>query len=946
MLIPLPWVTLLLTLGALGRASGDLCVVGHTNATAGLPAQMWRLSTENQSSLYRWALGRSRLPPPAPTPTPSPRRSQLPAPLTVVHRPDTAVLGDYVYFFGSGISPACQNAPQRFSMQKQAWEALPAMPVCTHGAAIAVAASKIFVLGGSNAQATASTTALAWDPHANSNVGAWGSVTQLPHGSAFGCAAHDAAGSSVILAGGFDGNFVLDTVTRFVLDQNSPQNYTWVAGTPLPYAVYDAGCATSADGLYMFLVGGRTSFQGGDTANVIMVNMTDLMSQIFAPMQLAQARHSLAVTPEAGSLYAVGGSFPGGGSNQVLKFNAPNPQWSLVSTLSDTNMSSYLSAMPCFSTEDDPTASFCKAVPNACPGTSATQCAGEHTCDLCCANLSLRPLHPSVSCLYREGRGEWSGSTKCFPVCQGSPTPHLNTSYHRLNEAAGVDTACQDEFAGTSCQVVCDNGYIPSEPTVQCSDWAEPSCTDTLGWVNARGDDCTTYEQQGWCVNGTAGPSWATLNKNNGATDNCCVCGKGSAQASPLPQQCSDSPAWTNPQGQNCTVYEPNGWCINGTSAAGWAEVNAGTGATSNCCVCGKDANTSPSIVPPAVAPLIGLMYSSAKCVPAPPDEASCPVSPLIENQNPSMGSCAESKSGWWCQVACENDAYVPSHPRVYCRNGTWMPTNVTCTSIQLPDQPAVLLIKDENHWPVVAIVTVVSMVVYCGIMAAAFACLGTYWAYSGDGPKNIRASLEGDPSARMQSALDDSQEMAPLRSPLLSSPPQCSTCTVTAAVVHCWNCQDDLCDTCDKCTHANPALAGHTRTSNLQPHKATAHDNYHEDPTVTSLGGCHDATSARRLTVASGSGALVQNDTDPLQGPSYHLSKTLDVALPASVGEALYKAFVDTAPVTSGAITVHADAHRLPTETFLLHFEWDERGYIYYILLKDEEATCGLQPQ
>ena len=70
---------------------------------------------------------------------------------------------------------------------------------------------------------------------------------------------------------------------------------------------------------------------------------------------------------------------------------------------------------------------------------------------------------------------------------------------------------------------------------------------------------------------------------------------------------------------------------------------------------------------------------------------------------------------------------------------------------------------------------------------------------------------------------------------------------------------------------------------------------------------------------------------TDSLQGPSYHLSKTLDAT--TGLRWKRFQAFLDAAPVEQN---VHSDAYR-DTST---SFEWDERGYI----AEDEEATCGLQ--
>ena len=70
---------------------------------------------------------------------------------------------------------------------------------------------------------------------------------------------------------------------------------------------------------------------------------------------------------------------------------------------------------------------------------------------------------------------------------------------------------------------------------------------------------------------------------------------------------------------------------------------------------------------------------------------------------------------------------------------------------------------------------------------------------------------------------------------------------------------------------------------------------------------------------------------TDPLQGPSYHLSKTKD----AATGERWRRlqAFVDSTPVQH---TVHSDAYRDINDSW----ETDERGFI----AEDEEAACGLQ--
>eukprot|EP01052_Picozoa_sp_SAG31_P035738 SAG31_NODE_4353_length_3321_cov_2.678150_3_plen_843_part_00 len=70
---------------------------------------------------------------------------------------------------------------------------------------------------------------------------------------------------------------------------------------------------------------------------------------------------------------------------------------------------------------------------------------------------------------------------------------------------------------------------------------------------------------------------------------------------------------------------------------------------------------------------------------------------------------------------------------------------------------------------------------------------------------------------------------------------------------------------------------------------------------------------------------------SDPLQGGSYHISKTKD----AATGERWRRleAFLDAVPVRT---TVHSDAYRDINDSF----ESDERGFI----AEDEEAVCGLQ--
>ena len=70
---------------------------------------------------------------------------------------------------------------------------------------------------------------------------------------------------------------------------------------------------------------------------------------------------------------------------------------------------------------------------------------------------------------------------------------------------------------------------------------------------------------------------------------------------------------------------------------------------------------------------------------------------------------------------------------------------------------------------------------------------------------------------------------------------------------------------------------------------------------------------------------------TDPLQGPSYHLSKTKDAA--SGHRWKRFQNFLDAAPVSH---TVHSDAYRDINDSW----EKDERGFI----AEDEEASCGLQ--
>jgi len=110
----------------------------------------------------------------------------------------------------------------------------------------------------------------------------------------------------------------------------------------------------------------------------------------------------------------------------------------------------------------------------------------------------------------------------------------------------------------------------------------DDSCKNTPGWKSRTGKSCKTYEEMGWCKNGSAGPfsGWFA----NFPEKNCCACGKKAE-----PRACQDTPGWKNPSGYSCEDYAL-GWCADGRAAPGyeWTIGSDWNNPEQNCCVCGK----------------------------------------------------------------------------------------------------------------------------------------------------------------------------------------------------------------------------------------------------------------------------------------------------------------------------------------------------------------------
>lgn len=62
---------------------------------------------------------------------------------------------------------------------------------------------------------------------------------------------------------------------------------------------------------------------------------------------------------------------------------------------------------------------------------------------------------------------------------------------------------------------------------------ADGPCTDTVGFDNGKGMNCGNYTDLGWCAEGqaVAGAEWTLGEKYKYPEQNCCVCGKGGANA-------------------------------------------------------------------------------------------------------------------------------------------------------------------------------------------------------------------------------------------------------------------------------------------------------------------------------------------------------------------------------------------------------------------------------
>eukprot|EP01000_Liburna_glaciale_P003008 NODE_222_length_1389_cov_2890.757463_g122_i0.p2 GENE.NODE_222_length_1389_cov_2890.757463_g122_i0~~NODE_222_length_1389_cov_2890.757463_g122_i0.p2 ORF type:complete len:170 (-),score=56.70 NODE_222_length_1389_cov_2890.757463_g122_i0:473-982(-) len=84
---------------------------------------------------------------------------------------------------------------------------------------------------------------------------------------------------------------------------------------------------------------------------------------------------------------------------------------------------------------------------------------------------------------------------------------------------------------------------------------ASKDCEDTASWLDWDGDSCSSYYQNHWCVDGEA-PSWVEGWANVegvDATKACCGCG---------PSLCGNIHGWLDSDGDSCSLYYQNDWCV------------------------------------------------------------------------------------------------------------------------------------------------------------------------------------------------------------------------------------------------------------------------------------------------------------------------------------------------------------------------------------------------
>eukprot|EP01000_Liburna_glaciale_P003565 NODE_290_length_1246_cov_1324.590643_g171_i0.p1 GENE.NODE_290_length_1246_cov_1324.590643_g171_i0~~NODE_290_length_1246_cov_1324.590643_g171_i0.p1 ORF type:complete len:232 (+),score=67.90 NODE_290_length_1246_cov_1324.590643_g171_i0:469-1164(+) len=111
---------------------------------------------------------------------------------------------------------------------------------------------------------------------------------------------------------------------------------------------------------------------------------------------------------------------------------------------------------------------------------------------------------------------------------------------------------------------------------------ASKDCEDTASWLDWDGDSCSSYYQNHWCVDGEA-PSWVEGWANVegvDATKACCGCG---------PSLCGNILGWLDSDGDSCSAYYQNDWCVDRVPPS-WVASYAnseGVDATRACCVCG-----------------------------------------------------------------------------------------------------------------------------------------------------------------------------------------------------------------------------------------------------------------------------------------------------------------------------------------------------------------------
>jgi len=215
-------------------------------------------------------------------------------------------------------------SPQLFPTPNRGWRELAPMPTPRSGVAVAELNSRIYVVGGFEADGSVSNKVEVYDPLLDS----WTSVAPLP-APRHHAAVYNLGG--LFVAGGYETGFDDPKATIFVYDASLN---SWAEVTPLPAprgalaAAVDFPCAEEDPllGGCVYAIGGAAA----DGSNIATVSLNDPSGAWRDVAPLPTPRDNLASAVTLGLIYAIGGRVEGDVArnlNTVERYDPETDAW-------------------------------------------------------------------------------------------------------------------------------------------------------------------------------------------------------------------------------------------------------------------------------------------------------------------------------------------------------------------------------------------------------------------------------------------------------------------------------------------------------------------------------------------------------------------------------------------------------------------------------------------